>query len=361
MAGKDSVILAVSEIVDRDQWNSRLRQLPGAHILQSWDWGEFKRETVGWQPSRLAFEREGVLVAMASVGMRRVGPFKVMYVSKGPALDTCDDLLFLEVLELLESRARTMGAIWLKIDPDVVLATGIPGGEDDKVVESGHRISAQLKNRGWRFSSSQVQFRNTIAVDLGRTENEILMAMSGNTRRKIRIAEKKGVLVRNACDDDLPIMYDLYRATAARDGFLIRSFDYYRRAWQAFMQAGLAHALIAEYESVPIAHVILFHFGKTCWYFYGASGNQERQRMPNYLLQWEAMKWAKAQGYAVYDMWGAPDVFDESDGMWGVYQFKRGFRGQVIRQIGAWDYAPRPWLYNAYTRLAPRLMGLLRN
>ena len=30
-------------------------------------------------------------------------------------------------------------------------------------------------------------------------------------------------------------------------------------------------------------------------------------RMPNYLLQWEAMRWAKAQGYAVYDMWGAPD------------------------------------------------------
>ena len=222
-------------------------------------------------------------------------------------------------------------------------------------------ISAQLKGRGWRFSNSQVQFRNTVAVDLGRTENEILMAMSGNTRRKIRIAEKKGVLVRNACDDDLPILYDLYRTTAARDGFLIRSYDYYRRAWQAFMQAGLAHALIAEYESVPIAHVILFHFGKTCWYFYGASGNQERQRMPNYLLQWEAMKWAKAQGYAVYDMWGAPDVFDESDGMWGVYQFKRGFRGQVIRQIGAWDYTPRPWLYDAYTKLAPRLMGLLRN
>ena len=337
-----------------------MRSFPSAHILQSWDWGEFKRETVGWQPSRLAFERDGVLVAMASVGMRRVGPFKVLYVSKGPALDTCDDLLFLEVLELLESRARAMGAIWLKIDPDVVLATGIPDEEDDKAVESGHRISAQLKNRGWRFSNSQVQFRNTIAVDLGRTENEILMAMSGNTRRKIRTAAKKGVTIRSAADEDLSTLYELYRITAERDGFLIRPFDYYRRAWQAFMQAGLAHALIAEYQGKPIAQVILFHFGRRCWYFFGASKNEERQRMPNYMLQWEAIKWAKAQGYAVYDLWGAPDVFDESDGMWGVYQFKRGFRGRVVRHIGAWDYAPRPWLYGAYTKLAPRLLRFLR-
>jgi len=83
--------------------------------------------------------------------------------------------------------------------------------------------------------------------------------------------------------------------------------------------------------------------------------------MPNYLLQWEAIKWAKSQGYAIYDMWGAPDFFDESDSLWGVYQFKRGFRGQVLRHIGAWDYAPRPRLYEAYAKLAPRLMGFLRN
>ena len=122
------------------------------------------------------------------------------------------------------------------------------------------------------------------------------------------------------------------------------------------MRAGLAQALIAEYEGAAIAHVILFHFGRTCWYFYGASSNEERQRMPNYLLQWEAIKWAKARGYAAYDMWGAPDVFDDSDGMWGVYQFKRGFRGKLTRHIGAWDYVPYPWLYRVYDMIAPRLM-----
>ncbi len=338
-----------------------MKQLPAAHILQTWDWGEFKRRTVGWQPTRLAFERDGIPVALASLGMRGMGPFKVLYVSKGPALDYDNEPVFLEVLDALESRARDMGAVWLKIDPDVVLATGVPGDEGEKNTALGRRICAQLKDRGWRYSDAQVQFRNTIKFDLSQTDDELLMAMSGNTRRKIRGAKKKGVTVRAAGDDDLAILYELYRVTAARDGFLIRGYDYYKRAWQAFMRDGLAHALIAEYAGEPIAHVILFHFGRTCWYFYGASGDRERQRMPNYLLQWEAMKWAKGQGYAIYDMWGAPDVFDESDSMWGVYQFKRGFRGQVVRHIGAWDYAPRPWLYEAYATLAPRLLGLLRN
>lgn len=294
------------------------------------------------------------------MGLRTLGPFKVLYISKGPVLDYGNEPVFLEVLDTLESRARDLGAVWLKIDPDVVVATGIPGGPEERTRALGQRIRAALKDRGWRFSDAQVQFRNTINFDLRRTEDELLMTMSSNTRRKIRVAEKKGVTVRAACLDDLTILYQLYRATAARDGFLIRTFDYYKRAWQDFMQAGLAHALIAEYQGEPIAHVILFHFGATCWYFYGASGNRERQRMPNYSLQWEAIKWARAQGYAVYDMWGAPDVFDESDGLWGVYQFKRGFRGQVLRHIGAWDYAPRPWLYEAYVKLAPRLLGLLR-
>ena len=185
--------------------------------------------------------------------------------------------------------------------------------------------------------------------------------MSANTRRKVRVAAKKDVSIRQGSVEDLPLLYQLYRVTGERDNFLIRPFAYYQRAWEMFMRAGLAQALIAEYDGRAIAHVILFHFGRRCWYFYGASANEERQRMPNYALQWEAIKWAKARGYASYDMWGAPDVFDESDALWGVYQFKRGFRGELQRHIGAWDYAPQPWLYQAYTRLMPRLLNLMRN
>jgi len=352
-------VLTIETLTDRDQWNNTLRQLPYAHVLQTWEWGEFKRSTTGWEPLRLAFHQNGQIVAMASVGIRRVGPLKVMYISKGPALAYDDPALSAAVLDELQTLARKQNAVWLKIDPDVIAGTGVPGEEDEAQNAAGQTFLNLLKSRGWRFSADQVQFRNTITLDLTQSEDNLLAAMSQNTRRKVRTAEKKGVTVRVGTAADLHILYDLYRTTGERDHFLIRPPAYYEQAWRTFIEAGLAHPLIAEFEGKPIAHVILFHFGHKSWYFYGASANEERERMPNYLLQWEAMRWSKAQGYTTYDMWGAPDNFVESDSLWGVYEFKRGFRGTVTRYIGAWDYAPSAPLYAAYTQLWPRVLALL--
>ncbi|MBK8022104.1 MAG: peptidoglycan bridge formation glycyltransferase FemA/FemB family protein [Chloroflexi bacterium] len=359
----------IALIENREQWNNTLREMPAAHVLQTWEWGEFKRATTGWQPIRIAYQRDGRVVAMASIGIRRLGPINVIYVPKGPALDYSDALLAAEVLDHLQQVAQHNRAVWLKIDPDVIAATGLPTGDiDDRTGEAegetrdpaGLRFMGDLRDRGWRFSHDQVQFRNTIVVDLTRDVEAMLSAMSQSTRRKIRLAEREGVTVRAGTLDDLPLLYDLYKVTGERDDFLIRPRDYYVQAWQRFIEGGLAHPLIAEHQGKAIAHVILFHFGRKCWYFYGASSNEARDAMPNYLLQWEAMRWAKAQGYTHYDMWGAPDVFDETDRMWGVYNFKRGFRGVVTRHIGAWDYVPYPPLYLIYEELMPRVRTWLR-
>ena len=356
--------LDIQPIHDPTAWNTALAALPAAtryaHVLQSWEWGDFKHETTGWKPYRFAYRQNGEIVALASVGVRRVGPLSVAYVSKGPALDYAHPTLLASVLDHLEAFARSQRAIWLKIDPDVIAATGVPGEEDDTSHPVGTAVTQALTSRGWRFSPDQVQFRNTITLDLTRTTDDLLAAMSQNTRRKVRTAEKKGVTVREAALDDLPLLYALYHETGARDGFLIRPAEYYQREWALLMQAGIAHALIAESEGEAIAHVILFKFGTRCWYFYGASSAQQREKMPNYLLQWAAIQWAKDDGCTVYDFWGAPDTFDESDGMWGVYEFKRGFRGTVTRHIGAWDYAPSALLYRLYTQVMPQVIGAMK-
>ena len=126
------------------------------------------------------------------------------------------------------------------------------------------------------------------------------------------------------------------------------------------MRAGLAQALIAEYEGVAIAHVILFHFGGKCWYFYGASANEERgSACPITPYNGKRSSGQRRGVIKLYDMWGAPDVFDETDALWGVYQFKRGFRGTLSRHIGAWDFAAHPLLYYTYAQVAPRLLNLM--
>jgi len=353
-------VLRSALITDPARWNAPLAELPYAHILQSWEWGELKRQTTGWHPQRLAFYRGNELVAMASVGVRQAAGLKVMYASKGPALAYEDAELTAAVLDELQRRAQRMGAVWLKIDPDVIAATGVPAEPDDTPNPTGQQMIGQLQAHGWRYSADQPQFRNTITLDLTPSADDLLAALSQSTRRKVRTAPKKDVSIHPATLDDLPALYALYHETGARDGFLTRPLSYYQLAWSRFIEGGLAQPFIAEFEGRAIAHVILYKFGKRCWYFYGASGNEERQRMPNYALQWESILWAQSQGCTLYDFWGAPNVFDESDSMWGVYEFKRGFNGVVTRHIGAWDYAPYPPLYWGYTQVMPRVINYMR-
>jgi lipid II:glycine glycyltransferase (peptidoglycan interpeptide bridge formation enzyme) len=79
--------------------------------------------------------------------------------------------------------------------------------------------------------------------------------------------------------------------------------------------------------------------------------------MPNYLLQWEAMRWARSRGCEEYDLWGVPDEDEPTleagfagrdDGLWGVYRFKRGFGGQLRRAAQSMDRVYNPLLYRAY-------------
>ncbi len=353
-------------ITDRDTWHALLRELPCAHILQTWDWGEFKQRETGWLPERLAFrDGSGTALAAASILTRAVGPLRVIYVPKGPALDYTNSDHVSAVLDHLQQIARQRRAIWLKIDPDVIAGTGIPGGVDENRPPhddpTGQQMIATLTGRSWRFSASQVQFRNTVTLDLTPDADTILMDMNQSTRRKVRTGEKKDVSVRVADQPgDLQTLYDLYTVTGERQGFLIRPLDYYRQAWARFIEAGLAVAFLAEYEGQPLAGLVMFHFGPKAWYFYGMSSNEERNRMPTYALQWAAIQWAKDHGYGTYDFWGAPDDFSEDNPMWGVYRFKDGFGGQVVRHIGAWDYVPNPALYWAYEHAMPRVLGAMR-
>ncbi len=342
--------LRTTQHATRTQWNAALAELPAAHVLQTWEWGAFKSR-YGWQPVRYLWLDDDRPRAAASVLTRRLGrwPTAVMYVPKGPALDYENAALLEQVLAHLETTARRERALFVKIDPDVRADT--PEGE---------AVVGTLRRRGWRGSCEQIQFRNTILLDLTRSPNELLAAMKSKWRYNVRLAARKGVTVRRGTLTDMPLLYKMYAETAARDGFVIRPEVYYHDAWGAFIEAGLAQPLIAEVEREPMAMVLIFRFAGRAWYMYGASRAGHRDKMPNHLLQWEAMQWAREQGCTVYDMWGAPDVLDESDPLWGVYRFKRGFGGEFVRYIGAWDFPvsrPGYWLY---TGVMPRVLATMR-
>jgi lipid II:glycine glycyltransferase (peptidoglycan interpeptide bridge formation enzyme) len=248
------------------------------------------------------------LILKRTVSFRGLVKASVLYAPKGPLLDWTNESLRTRVLNDLQSFAKQQKAIFLKIDPDVELGRGVPASEGDVLDDNGQAVMAALKRRGWGFSSDQIQFRNSVLIDLSATEEEMLARMKPKTRYNTRLAEKKGVSLRIGTLDDLPALYKMYAETSVRDGFVIRDEGYYMTVWKLFMDSAqpTASPLIAEVDGEAVAAIFLFMFGKRAYYVYGMSRNAHREKMPTYLLQWEAMKIAKSKGCDVYDLWGAP-------------------------------------------------------
>lgn len=347
-------------------WNDLIAALPGAHLLQTGQWGEVKIHN-GWTPATWAWRNaQGVVVAAALTLQRQLTRnrlfqgLSVLYVPKGPLLDWSDAGLRRQVLADLKTLAQRRGAIFVKIDPDVTLGIGAPGEPDAQEMTVGASVLQDLQAEGWRFSPEQVQFRNTVLIDLTPDLASLLAKMKQKTRYNVRLAERKGVIVRTASLDDTTLLYQMYAETATRDDFVIRDQAYYQMLWSTMMQAGLAEPLVAEVEGEPVAGVVIFRFAGKAWYMQGMSRPAHRETMPNYLLQWEAMRRAKDCGCTIYDLWGAPDLFSEADPLWGVYRFKEGLGGQVVRGLGAWDLPVKPLSYQLYTRVLPWLLEQMR-
>ena len=365
-------------------WNEILNLLPGSHVLQSSQWADVKNH-FGWKPQYLVWHKsddklefstfpdesinESSILAAALVLERKVfAGLSVMYLPKGPQmLDWEDAALVEKVLADLESFAKQSGVIQLKIDPDVLVGKGIPGEVTEQPDSVGLNCQKIFQAQGWRFSTDQIQFRNTILVDLTPDEDEILARMKSKTRYNIRLAGRKGISIRLGERSDLGNLYKMYADTSVRGSFTIRGEEYYQYLWSRFLDASLdpgvdpiAQPLIAEFEGSPVAAAVVFKFGKKAWYLHGMSLPEHNEKMAPHLIQWEAMRWAKKAGCEIYDMWGAPDKFIESDSLWGVYRFKRGYGGDVTRSIGAWDFPSKPNLYYLYTNLLPRLLGIMR-
>ncbi len=344
--------LKLDIVEDGARWDELLLSLLDPHLLQSWTWGELKSR-FGWRARRFSW-RDGTGSAVAAGQLltragQWSGGLKVAYCPKGPVLDWGDEDLRSAVLAGLVDAAREEGALVLKIDPEVPYETG-----------AGDAVEAELRDIGWQPAPKQAQFRNTLLLDLREDEEALLQGMKQKWRYNVRLASRKGVVVRRGTMDDLDLLYRMYAETARRDGFVIRTRDYYMQAWGAFTERGLAQPLVAEVEGTPVAGQVIYRFGKTCWYLFGMSTNRHREKMPNHLLHWEAIRWAKEQDCEVYDFVGAPNELEESDSMWGVYRFKKGFGGKFVRTIGEWDYALRPAAYRAYRLLVPLVLSVMR-
>jgi len=334
---------------DAARWDAFVAAHPDAHTLQLAAWGTLKSQ-FGWKAQRVAIvNRNGAIIAGAGVLYRPL-PLHLgtmAYIPAGPlfAVDAsaeADAALW----RAIRNAARSQRAAFVKVEPC-------------NWYRPRPDLPKRLIDAGFQPSPQTVQPPRTVVLDISGSEEDIRKRMNESTRRKTKLGPKHEVNVRVAKRAEVSSFNQLMHVTGQRDGFGVHDPAYYEKAFELFAEnsAGNCALLLASYAGQDLAGLMIFRCGENAYYLYGASSNEERNRMPTYIIQWEAIRWAKAQGAIRYDLWGAPDEdettleaqFQERrDGLWGVYGFKRGFGGQVVRSVGAWDKPYNRLLYTAY-------------
>jgi peptidoglycan pentaglycine glycine transferase (the first glycine) len=331
-------------MISGNDWNLFIASRhPNAHLLQTASWGALK-SAFGWRVETLQTEDAGSLVLFRPLPLG----FSVGYLPRGPVPSTPEALAVL--LPAIDRLCQSRRAAFLSVEPDW---------------DDGDGPRESLQRSGFHPGARTIQPPRTILVDLQGSEDELLARMKPKTRYNIRLAARHEVAITSS--GDIAAFARLMDATGLRDSFAVHSEKYYRAAYAAFRPHQTVELFLAHYRGEPVSGLMAFAQGKRAWYLYGASSNLHREVMAPYLLQWEAMRWARSLGCVEYDLWGIPDAEEEAleaqfadrqDGLWGVYRFKRGFGGRVWRSVGTWDRVYHAPLYRMYRFLSNRRGGI---
>lgn len=328
-------------------WDAFVADHPHGSLLQTTHWARLKNR-FGWTSHRVWLKRDGRIAAGAQILYKSaaMGFVKMAYIPHGPLADWQDEEQVALLLNQIAFSAYERRGGLAKIEP-LLWQGDMPAGEWTTI----------CRQHGLRPTADTIQPPQTILIDLRPSTGDILANMKQKTRYNIRLAAKKEVTVRLGGRADLPAFVRLMQTTGQRDGFGVHTPMYYQAAYDIFAETDQVALLLAEFEERPLSAVMVFALGDTAYYLYGASSSEERNRMPNYAVQWAAMEWAKARGCYWYDLWGIPDApeaeleaefTNRHDGLWGVYRFKRGFGGQIKRTVGAYDLVYNNLVYKLY-------------
>jgi peptidoglycan pentaglycine glycine transferase (the first glycine) len=328
------------EITNRGQWDEFVASSLCCNITQSYEWGELAPHLGGEALRVGVVDDAGRLCAAILIIVSRAPVLNrtYFYAPRGPVIDDPSSPAMTVLLNYVRAEARKRNAFMLKVEPSVA--------------DGDTAWLTALGRQGFRANPYATHVRHEWVLDIRPEEKALLSGMKEKWRYNIRLAGRKGIAVRRGEGQvDLDTFYNIYETTSERDQFFIHNKAHYEDVMRLFGEGDRVALFLAEYEGKAVAGTIVVCVGNWSWYMYGASSNEHRERMPNHLLQWTGMQWAKSKGCWYYNFRGIPDVLEEGQELWGVYLFKRGFGGYALRFLETHDLVYQPLVYEAYRKL----------
>ena len=329
--------MKISTTYDKKALDSFLKNHPNSHFMQSFEWAKVKSN---WQNEFIVcYDDKSKIIGAMMVLIRKMPilGYSMMYAPRGPVCDIYDEKIMMGMIDEVKKLARKYKAYVLKMDTDALAA-------DEKFKNVALKCGFKLPKQNKNFEGIQPRFVFRINNIKGKTEDEMLSSFESKTRYNIRLASKKGVTSKIATKNDLKDFHKIMMETGVRDGFVIRSLEYFEKMYDE-MAPNHLRLYMAYLDEKPIAGTIAILYGDKCWYLYGASSNAHRNVMPNYLLQWEMIKWSIHENCNVYDFRGVSGNLDENSPLYGLYRFKKGFNGDFTEFIGELELIFNPLIH----------------
>ena len=332
---------------DRLEYENFLEKHERCNFQQSLRWADVK---TSWKKEVILAENNNKkIIGSLMVWIRKMPIFgNIMYSARGPVCDVHNMEVLQQLTEGAKFLAKKYKAIVLMIEPDIESSDV---EFKNIMIQLGYSIKDNAKN-----FRDEIQPRYVFRLDIkNKTEDEIFKNFHQKTRYNIRLATKKGVTIKEGTKEDLKDFHKIMITTGIRDGFITRPLEYFEKMFDCL---GTDHMklLMAYYEEKPISGVILIMYGNKTWYLYGASSNEHRNLMPNYLLQWEMIKIAINNKCDLYDLRGVPGIADDSN---GLYRFKKGFGAKYTEFLGEVYIPFKPITYKMY-KLSEKLFRNIR-
>lgn len=290
------------------------------HPLQSLEW-EKARNQMNIKTKRI----NGFLLSIHRLPLTK---YKIGYLPRSKMPEK-------KVLEKLYQFGKDNNLIFIKIEPYQEKNSKFKI-ENSKLVKSSHPLFPN-----W-----------TQILDLKKSEEELLKSFHQKTRYNIRLAQKKGVIVKEESNNQgFEKFIKLYFETTKRQKYLGHNYQYHQIVWEN-LKNKIAHILIAYYQNTPLAAYQLWYQDKILYYVYGGTSNLYRNLMASNLLMWEAIKLGKRLGAEKFDMWGSlPPDYDKNHPWAGFTRFKQGYGTEFVEMIGSYDLVINPFLYQIYNFL----------
>lgn len=319
-----------------DEYEAFIQSHPQGHFAQSHMWG---RQKSAWKFQAVAVRgADGKIKGAMGVLIRKapVFPTSMLYICRGPVCDLDDHETLVELMNGARAIAKAHNGYVIKIDPFVKADNAAFKAELESL---GFKCMQEGKN----FEGIQPRFVMHLDVE-GKTEDEVLASFTQSHRRKVRTGPKKGVEVRICGQEMIPEFTRIMVETGLRDNFVTRDEAYFSNMLKNLGEHCRLYMAFCEGE--PIAGTLAIWFGDKVWYLYGASSNVRRETMPNYSLQWEMIRWAIEKKCRIYDFRGVSGDLDESNPLYGLYKFKKGFNSELTEFVGEFDLVISPFWYN---------------